>query len=612
MSFMKNLAIGLKLFMSYLIILLLMVVLAYNGYAGAKTIGEKLEDVLKVRMLITNMLLSSDRDLQQLLVSERSLIFCDAGNEKFTSLLKDYEENLKQTKERSEKAFAVLSTVEEKALADKFRSDITIWEKESRQILEACKAGKDESRKQAIEMSLGSVAGKFEAMRDNLDKLQDLNDAAIARNEKEADAVYQTAVRRIIYMLFIAFVIAASLGYTITRGITVPIGHGVVLAEEISRGNFDRRLNLHQKDEVGHLAGALDIMAETLAKDARLADEIANGNLNVEVNLASVSDQLGLALKKMTEKLNDVLGQVKAASDQIAVSSNEVSGASQSLSQGATEQASSLEEISSSMTEIGSQTRQNADNANQARQLSAEAKNAAENGNTQMQELMKAIEDINVSGQSISKIIKVIDDIAFQTNLLALNAAVEAARAGKHGKGFAVVADEVRNLAARSAKAAKDTADLIQGSVEKAANGVNIAHRTGEALKSIVNSVTKANDLVAEIAVASNEQAQGISQVSAGLNQIEGVTQQTTAIAEESAAASEELASQATHLRHVLSQFALKASETNIITHKAAAAATKKTEPLMKVENKQAKSSAKAKVRPESVIKLDDDDMGKY
>jgi methyl-accepting chemotaxis protein len=211
------------------------------------------------------------------------------------------------------------------------------------------------------------------------------------------------------------------------------------------------------------------------------------------------------------------------------------------------------------MTEMASQTKLNAENATQANQLASQTRSAAESGNGRMQDMVAAMAEINEAGKSISNIIKVIDEIAFQTNLLALNAAVEAARAGRHGKGFAVVAEEVRNLAARSAKAAKETAELIEGSVEKTKNGTEIAEATREALGEIVSSVSKVTDLVGEIAAASNEQAQGIAQTNQALGQIDQVTQQNSASAEESAAASEELSGQAMHMKEMMGRFKVKA-----------------------------------------------------
>jgi len=200
----------------------------------------------------------------------------------------------------------------------------------------------------------------------------------------------------------------------------------------------------------------------------------------------------------------------------------------------------------------------NAKNANQANELAEVAKSNAVKGNMQMKEMQKAMEEINESSSNISKIIKVIDEIAFQTNILALNAAVEAARAGQHGKGFAVVAEEVRNLAARSANAAKETTDMISGSITKVAAGTKIADETAVALNKIVEDVAKAADLVGDIAVASSEQATGIAQINQGIMQVSQVVQTNSATSEESAAASEELSSQAELLKTSVSKYNLK------------------------------------------------------
>lgn len=289
----------------------------------------------------------------------------------------------------------------------------------------------------------------------------------------------------------------------------------------------------------------------------RLANAIASGDLTNDVIVESSQDVLGIALQKMSESLNRTIGNVNAATDLIAVRSDQVSFPSQNLSQGATEQAASIEEISASMTQMASQTRTNAENATQANHLAAEARKTAETGDRQMKEMVAAMDEISDAGQNISKIIKTIVEIAFQTNLLALNAAVEAARAGQHGKGFAVVAEEVRNLSARSAKAASETAELIEGSVSKTERGSIIASATAASLQEIVSAIIKVTDLVGEIATASNEQAEGISQVNQGLGQADQATQKNTAISEESAAAAEELSAMATQLKQLVAQFNL-------------------------------------------------------
>ncbi len=265
------------------------------------------------------------------------------------------------------------------------------------------------------------------------------------------------------------------------------------------------------------------------------------------------------------------------------------------------------------MTEVGSQTKTNAENAVQANKLAASARSAADNGTGQVEQMMSAMCDIQSSSKEIVKIVKVIDDIAFQTNLLALNAAVEAARAGRHGKGFAVVAEEVRNLAARSAKAARETAEGISSSMEKVENGTKVASSTVAALSQIVQEVTKVNDLVNDIAAASNEQAQAISQMSTGMTQIDSVTQQNTANAEETASAAEELSSQSAELRELLSRFRLRSAgaQTRSADHRPAAA---KRAAAPGKGNGAGSSWGKAKKlqTPGEIIALDDNDFGRF
>ncbi len=425
-------------------------------------------------------------------------------------------------------------------------------------------------------------------------------------------ALWQASVGGIVTLIALALIWLAA------RSIARPIREAATLADTVGAGDLSQRLQIQSADEVGQLSTALNTMADGLEQKAQIAEKVANGDLTVSVDLASDKDVLGRALRKMVDRLNDLLGQVQTASEQINSGSTQVSDASQTLSQGATESAASLEEITASMTEMASQTKLNAENANQANSLSKGAQNAANRGSQMMTGLVDAMGDINRSGEDISKIIKVIDEIAFQTNLLALNAAVEAARAGQHGKGFAVVAEEVRNLAGRSAKAAKETAELIENSAEKTRHGNDIVEKTEAALKGIVAGTTKVSNLVAEIAAASSEQSEGISQVTQGLNQIDSVTQQNTANAEESAAASEELTSQSTLLRGMLAQFSLKGGAT---VARAAipkpAAAPKRTAPALGYQGNAATFS-QAAVQPakgsdpSQVIALDDKEFGKY
>jgi methyl-accepting chemotaxis protein len=326
-----------------------------------------------------------------------------------------------------------------------------------------------------------------------------------------------------------------------------------------ARGEATRFTGGYQQIILG-LNQILDTILAPINEAATVLQEMAKGNLNIQMTGEYHGDhaQLAHAVNHTIISFNEMMGEINTVAKEVAAGAGQISSASQNLSQASTEQAATVEEINASVNEIAQQTKENAGNAEQANGLSLTTKENALNGNARMAEMLAAMKDINESSTTISKVIAVIEEIAFQTNILALNAAVEAARAGQYGQGFAVVAEEVRNLAARSAAAANETTVMIEASLKKVENGGKIASETAAALNKIVESVDQTASLINRITTASKEQATGIIQISQGVNQVSEVTQTSTATAEESAAASQELNAQAEMLKDLVGRFKLK------------------------------------------------------
>ncbi len=330
---------------------------------------------------------------------------------------------------------------------------------------------------------------------------------------------------------------------------------------QLSKGNFDVHINKNFKGSFAEMMVSLDTMVKAIGSYIEeitdILAKIAEGDLRNNISRDYVG-KFGLikeSINNIGSTLRSTISEIKVSSSNVLIGAKQISQSSMDLANGASTQASSLQELNASITTINDKTQISAVEAKAANELSSKSMLSAKDGNGEMIKMLDSMNDIKEASNNISKIIKVIDDIAFQTNLLALNAAVEAARAGEHGKGFAVVAEEVRSLAGRSLKAAKDTSNLIEDTITKINEGTSTAQQTADSLKKIISDTNSVSEIIDRIYYSANEQAEGISQITVGINQISDVVQRNSATSEETASAAEELNSQSELLAQMVANF---------------------------------------------------------
>ena len=382
-----------------------------------------------------------------------------------------------------------------------------------------------------------------------------------------ADADYQRVTKKLILTSVIiglsGVLLLIASTYFFVKKTLAPLKMMAIAGDKLSSGDFNIESRYTKDDEIGDLAKSLKnvtIRVKGIIGDlGEKLGAVSQGNFRVdlsdETNYPGDYRPILISLREITKDLSRTMTEIKHSAEEVNAGAEQVSNGAQALSQGSTEQASSIQELGATMNDISVKIKGTAEQSMDANRLSIEAGEAVEESNKKMEEMSEAMREITEKSNEISKIIKTIDDIAFQTNILSLNAAIEAARAGAAGKGFAVVADEVGNLAQKSAKAAQNTSSLIEETIDAVAKGARISSETVESMELVKSKAKDISEIIGKISKASEEESEGLQQLTIGVDQISSVVQTNSATAEESAAASEELSGQANIMHELVSKF---------------------------------------------------------
>lgn len=533
MNWFNNLKVGYKVLLSCMVLILLTVASVFFSMRSMTGTKDTVQDYRDNSVLSV---ITMDGILKNLLQARINMLSATAAvaegkNDEAKKRIEDTaalrEENLKLVQHLKDR----VKTQEEKDLTEKFFSVYAELGKSMNGFDDAVKT----NNRGEMDVQVNRWLEQYRVVRDNLAQLHDL---ALKNGANKIISAYAGMDQVIVY-LFIILAISLVTGTVITvvlsRSVSGPVNKGLEFAQKLADGDLTDRIEIHQKDELGMLANALNAAAD---------------------NLEKLISEVGDSVQNLTYAVNDI------------------STGNQNLSQRTSEQASSLEEIASTLEEATASIRMNSDNTVEANKIADNSSRLAEDGGRIVENTVTSMSQIGDSGKKIGDIINVINELAFQTNLLALNAAVEAARAGDQGRGFAVVAGEVRNLAQRSGNAAKEIETLIKDSQNKIGQGTEFVNKSGEALKEIITSVKQVSRIISEVTAATEEQKQGIDQINTAVMELDTMTQQNAALVEETASASEEMSGQAQELLEMMTRFKInkdtKSVQRKPVIHKSA------------------------------------------
>jgi methyl-accepting chemotaxis protein len=516
MNLLKNLKIRMKLLIGFGVMILIICVLGFTSYKSVGNIEHTLNTIFSVRMPASNLLLEIDRDLQQLLVAERSMIFANASSDTFKALVQEYETNSVQANDRWTKFKQIkgLSTKEQEfiALYDKAHAE---WSPISRQVVDGRISDSREGRSLAIDLSLGEAKKKFEAMRGNIDKLTEITQEYAKTEHTDSVAMTKQAIIKTVVMIVTGILFGLLAAFFTARGITRPLNNAIHGLRNVAEGEGDLtlRLEIESKDEIGELAKWFNIFIEKLQG---IIGQIASNTQSVNDSARELADTASV-LSGNSEETSSRANNVAVATEEMTANLNNVAAAMEESATNTSMVASASEEMTATIHEIAS-------NSAKAHSISEDAVKKAENASTKMNSLGKA-------AQAIGKVTEAITEISEQTNLLALNATIEAARAGEAGKGFAVVANEIKELAKQTASATlniKSQIDEIQNTTSTTVKDIDEITKVINTVNDIISTISSA---VTEQLAATQEIANNIAHAAIGIGEVNENVNQSSVVA---------------------------------------------------------------------------------
>ena len=497
MAFFRNISIKIKIFSICVALLGIIAISGWLSVNSMKEIQSNLTDIFTVRMPAMDFLIEADRDLQQLLVAERSLVFAPPNTETYKNFINEYEANFVQSSQRWEKFKALSSSEEAKPFIEAHDSARKEWEISTRMVLNELVKNTDDSRKRAIELTLGETSRRFEKMRDQMDKLTDMTLANAQKASDEANKTYNSAKTFLLLIICFGVITGSALTWFVARVIVNTVNATTHSLKDIATGDGDltMRIAVSGNDEIGELATWFNTFIEKLQEIIR---QIAGNSSRVNESSTELS-AIAVQLSSSAENTSTRAKNVAAAAEEMSANISSVSAAMEQSSTNTNMVASAAEEMNSTVNEI-------ARSAEKAMNVSHDAVDKSRNAFKRMSELGKAAE-------SIGKVTETIKEISDQTKLLSLNATIEAARAGEAGKGFAVVANEIKELSNQTAQATLDIKSQIDGIQ-------NMTELNIKEIDQISDVIAGVNEIVSTIAAAVEEQSSAAGEISNNINQV--------------------------------------------------------------------------------------------